>query len=584
MSNIDWERVKTDWVKENQDIHPIVLQHLYNQGVTLDKVTSVLNPDYELQLYDWRLLPDINKTVNRIITAINDNDKVLVFTDYDADGIPGAAILDTFFKKIGFTNYSLQTPNRNVDGFGLKPQHVEKAVKDEVNLLITIDCGSASGLAIEIANHNNIEVIVTDHHEVPDLNLEEQPYAMVNPMRTDSEYTFSQICGAFVVFKLVQGLITEGKKQKLSWMDGINEGWEKWLLDLVAIATVGDMMPLIDENRTATYFGLKVLNQTRNYGLRALIDNAKLTRGEINTTDISFRIAPRINAASRMGHGDKALELLTADNPVTAGNLALELEKLNNERRKVVTQMVKTAHKELGKVEDFNGSVVAIGKPDWLPGTCGLLASRLVEKYGVSAFVWGRGPGKELKGSCRAAGGDNVYQILQTVGDKAFKTFGGHVDAGGFVLKTDKAHELQNLLTSARDETSDHKLETIAYEPETDETSNFIPVQPADITIDILHSLAILEPTGHQFSAVVFKLDLKILQDTVLVSQFGKNNEHLKLLINSQLSGIKWRTKASDYNLSEGALEIDLVILASLEYDSYSQGPRLLIQDIKAAK
>ena len=272
--NKDWESIKQEWCQTHSDVDPIVLEHLYNHAVTLEEVAHILQPNYEEGLHDPSLLPDIDKAATRLLAAMAADETILVFTDYDADGLPGAAIVDTFFKKIGYENYALQTPDRNVDGFGLKPQHVQRALESGVDLILTIDCGSASIEALRLANQHQLDVIVTDHHEVPPLDADTTPFALVNPMSKESNYPYPHICGAVVAFKLVQYLITVGKNEASS-IQSLNEGWDKWLLDLAAIATVGDMMPLLDENRVIVSYGLKVLNQTRNYGLRALIDSAK---------------------------------------------------------------------------------------------------------------------------------------------------------------------------------------------------------------------------------------------------------------------------------------------------------------------
>lgn len=578
--DLNWEHSKDVWLSKYPDNHELVLQHLFLQGVELDDVERVLRPDYETGLHDWSLLPDIQIAIDRILEAIVNDEKVLVFTDYDADGIPGAAIIDTFFKKIAFKNYDIKTPDRNVDGFGLKELHVNQAIKDKVELIITIDCGSASGAAIELANANNINVIVTDHHEVPKLSDAEKPLAMVNPMSPQSKYPYPAICGALVVFKLVQGLIITGKKLDLDEFTGIVEGWDKWLLDLAAIATVGDMMPLLNENRVITQYGLKVLNQTRNYGLKALIEKTKLKSGEIGATDIAFRIAPRINAASRMGQGELALQLLTADDRAVANQIADELEKLNNDRRNTVTQMLKQAHKKLGKPEDFTEVVVAIGDPAWLPGTCGLLASRLVEEYNVSAFVWGRGPGTALKGSCRAYGSDNIYKIMTVTDDSAFDSYGGHVGAGGFVLKTDKAHELTNILTESIEVVSKDVKPTDDKDKDSFSETDAILITTDQISLDVIDGLSQLEPTGNQFPAPLFELEFKNNYADVVVSRFGKNNEHLKLQLTPNLSAIQWRTGFGIKDFPNGHPNKGFQVIGSIEYDSYSRSPRVLISEI----
>lgn len=562
---------------KSSQINPILLKYFESQGFSSKDIDKLQSPDYSLDLHDPELLPGIALAVPRIWQAMITNQKILVFADYDADGLPGAAILATFFSKIGFDNYTAITPRRNVEGFSLKPLHVEQAIIEGVNLLITIDCGSNAHEAIQLAIENNIDVIVTDHHEVdsvasPEINI--QPLAIINPKVSNSAYPFKELCGSGVIFKVVQALVRSPQKPPNI---NIGDGWDKWLLDLVAVATIGDMVSLRDENRTMVIYGLKVLNQTRNHGLRALIDVCGLERGTICADDVSFRIAPRINAASRMGFETLALDLLIADNPLIANRLAAELEKLNDQRKNIVTNMVKQSHKRLGDPLDHTLPLVIIGDPDWLPGMCGLLASRLSEEYQCPAFVWGRGESELLKGSCRSFGGVDVYQLMKKASE-IFINFGGHVGAGGFSISPHLAHELEGCLIKAMDTTD--TMEEITPGNESP-LINVIDISLSDVDNNLLESINFFEPYGPDFPRPLFR----IISKKTIVTSFGKRKEHLKLTLKDQFSGqeiqaIKWQSDPDKLGLEIGEFNEAIEVIGALEIDSYTNKPRLNIQSV----
>jgi len=258
-----------------------------------------------------------------------------------------------------------------------------------------------------------------------------------------------------------------------------------------------------------------------------------------------------------------------ATDPLIANRLASELEGLNNERKKIVTQMLKQAHKKIGPASDFDPNVLSVGDAGWLPGMCGLLASRLVEEYGVSAFVWGRGPSSVIKGSCRASGSDNVYKIMSALPENLVASFGGHVGAGGFVLNQDQVHSLQDELEAAKslqsqDNPNDKKFDTRVI----------IDTAQDDLNAELLKTIETLAPYGKDFPRPSFRL-----QSKVKFQQFGKNNEHLKLIISQNLSGIMWRTVVADLDL-DGQVDTELNIIGELEYDSYAKSPRLQVSEI----
>src|SRR3989344_3154061 len=398
-------------VKEEFKFYPELLgQLLFSRGIeTREEAEKFLRPDYYRDIHDPFLMKDMDKVVDRILRAIRTNEKILIYSDYDADGIPGAVVLYDFFKKINFENFENYIPHRHDEGYGLNIEAVEKFVEQNFNLIITIDCGIKDIKEIELAQKNNIDVIVTDHHIVGEILP--PAYAILNPKQNDCNYPDKNLAGAGVVFKLVQALIKKGNFE-------IREGWEKWLVDMVGLATISDMVSLKGENRVYSYFGLQVLRKSPRHGLVHLLREIKVDQKNLNEDDIAFMITPRINAASRMGEPIRAFELLSARDIETAGSLAKHLDEINKERKTLVSTIVKEANKKLK--ERNLSDVIVVGSPKWNPGVSGLVASSLVEKHQRTCFVWGRGGDGEIKGSCRSCGIIDVVELMNAVEDGIF--------------------------------------------------------------------------------------------------------------------------------------------------------------------
>src|SRR3989344_2602323 len=325
----------------------LLRQLLVGRGVTnQDEAEKFLTPDYERDLHDPFLMLDMGRAVGRIRRAVRDGERIAIFADYDADGVPGAVVLASFFRQIGFDNFSVYIPDRHDESYGLNVQALASLAAAGVKLVITVDCGITDVAAVKEANRLGLEAIITDHHLVPETLP--PAYAIINPKRLNDQYPYKMLCGAGVAFKLVQGLVQFLWKSDIhgSWISDFHQvkpGWEKWLLDLVAIATVSDLAPLTGENRVLVHFGLKVLRRTPRLGLRALFRGLKLTPEFITEDDIGFLIGPRLNSASRMSHGDEAYALLTAEDEVEADRLARHLEEKNQERRARVVAILGAA-------------------------------------------------------------------------------------------------------------------------------------------------------------------------------------------------------------------------------------------------
>jgi single-stranded-DNA-specific exonuclease len=338
---------KTNSANESLKAYPELMQSLliYRGIDTAEKAEVFLNPDYE-KLHDPFLLKDMDKAVERILQAIKNEEKILIYSDYDADGIPAAVVMHDFFKLIGYSYFEIYIPHRHNEGYGLHLEAVESFVDKDIKLIVTLDCGIVDHHEVNRANELGIDVIITDHH-VPGKTLPEA-YAVINPKRSDCDYPYDMLCGSGVAFKLVQALLSKYPTLERRGRVGegvVKPGQEKWLLDMVGIATLSDMVPLQGENRIFAHYGLKVLRKSRRPGFQKLLSLMKMNQRYITEDDVGFMITPRINAASRMGIPTDAFHLLSTTDEVRGDELARHLDHINNERKGLVASTVKEIKK-----------------------------------------------------------------------------------------------------------------------------------------------------------------------------------------------------------------------------------------------
>jgi single-stranded-DNA-specific exonuclease len=543
---------------ENSELlkeYPALLAHLlYDRGIrTKEEADRFLQPNFERDTYDPMLLHDMEKACVRIYEALEAQEKIVIYSDYDCDGIPGAVLLFDFFKKINYTNVSVYIPDRHSEGYGLHTEAVKRFVEEKVSLLITIDLGISNNESIAQATASGITVIVTDHHEPP----EELPraYALVNPKL--GSYPDTMLCGAGVAFKLVQALL---KKYRAVW--GIHEGWEKWLLDMAGLATLSDMVPLVNENRTLAYFGLKVIARNKRLGLQALFDELMLDPARLTEDDITFMVTPRINAASRMDTPLRAFELLSSDNLAQAKERAKLLAGINDERKIHVANAMKEVHTVLGKREEV--PIIVIGNINWRVGVLGLIASKIVEHYNKPAFVWGMEGSTTIKGSCRSDGSIDVVTLMRA-SQKVFLDFGGHILAGGFSINHESIHLLESALLE-----NHHQ----ALREGSENNAVYFPMQLSEVTTRTYELVASLAPFGLGNEKPVFAFSDVVIAS---VKQFGKEKNHLELLLSDTKIKVKAIAFFSDKNsfsveAKEGAT---CTVAATLE-QSFFRGKREL--------
>lgn len=537
---------------------PLTRQLLRARNITTaEEAELFLNPNWERDTHDPFLMKDMQKVVDRVFRAIKDEELIALWSDYDMDGIPGAVALYDFFRVIGYENIVHYTPHRNKDGFGLNTQGVDELVQQGVGLIITIDCGTADVAHVAYAKTKNIDVVITDHH-LPQETLPDA-YAILNPKQTDCSYQEEMLCGAGVVFKLVQALLVHLSTAEEVNLKSPHAGWEKWLLDMVGMATVADMVPLLGENRTFAYYGLMVLRKSRRPGLHALLKKARTNQRSLTEDDIAFTIAPRINAASRMGHARDAFKLLASTDAVEAGVLAEALDRINNERKTVVATMKREIKRRIEK----NGepqAVIVLGNPEWKPSLLGLVASSLIEDYNRPVFLWGREGGLGIKGSCRSDGTCSVFELMASVRER-FTEFGGHAYSGGFSLEEEQVHTLGTAL-------SESYLRLVESETHHERFYDEV-LTPDSVTWGLYREVAKFAPFGQGNQKPLFLFRNVVVRD---VRMFGKGSEHLELSFErgdgSTVKAISFFTNADSFDF---VLEknMTLTFVAHLEVSNF---------------
>lgn len=426
----------------------IVAHLLFHRGITDAGVADTfLMPSYDAHVHDPFLLKDAERAAERFISAIQKGERIAIYSDYDADGIPAAVMFDDFLKRIGYANYTIYIPHRHNEGFGVNEDAVEQLATDGVKLMITLDCGISDVEPVKRANERGIHVIITDHHEPP--AVLPPAFAIIDHKQADCEYPDKHICGSGVGFKLIQAIIKKAKHLAYA-LGNLKDGHEKWLLDMVGIATLSDMVPLTGENRVFARYGLSVLRKSPRKGLMRLLAKLKMNQAHLTEDDIAFMITPRINAASRMGVPMDAFKLLAADNDTDAEFYATHLDEINNERKGIVAALVKEIKKTVReRYGETIPSVIVLGNPDWKPSLLGLAANSCAEEFDRPVFLWGRDGDDVIKGSCRSEGKSNVVEIMRGIPSETFLQFGGHKHSGGFAVANERVHFLEKELNEA---------------------------------------------------------------------------------------------------------------------------------------
>lgn len=488
----------------------LTLQLLWDRKLKTQKaIDEFFNPDYNEDLHDPFLMKGMKKAVERIEKALKNKEKITIFGDYDADGVCGTAILSETLNALGI-NPDTYIPDRNKEGYGLNLKAVKEVAAKKTGLIITIDCGITDVEEIKLANKLGIDVIVVDHHEVPD----KVPLAVsiVNPRQKGEKYPFRELAAAGVAFKVAQALL-RGK---------VSEGWEKWLLDLVAIATVADMMPLVGENRTLVKYGLVVLAKTKRLGLQELMKTARITKVDAYT--LGYVLGPRLNAAGRMEHANTAYELLITKLKEEAETIARRLNEKNQERQKLTNRIIKEAE---GRLDLEKAKMIFEGDKNWLIGVVGLIAGRLANRYYRPTVIFQKMKDK-TKGSARSIPSFNIVEAIGMC-QELLEDFGGHPGAAGFTVSNKNLKKFKEKLLKIADK-------KIKEEDLIPLLNIDLELESEELSFEVYEEIQKLAPFGEENPSPLFLMrGLKIVN----LRGVGNNGNHLKCYLAGKTRGFQ---------------------------------------------
>lgn len=518
------QRPPADFLEKFPEFPDFVLNLLWNRGLKSQKeIDEFFNPDYKEDVGDPFLLKGIPEAVARIKSAVAKKEKIVIFGDYDADGVTSSAMLKIFLHDCGLES-TVYIPDRvGREGHGLSEKKIRDFISEDFDLLITVDCGTSNFDEIQIAKDAGLETIIIDHHIAP----EKIPpaVALINPKRADETYPFIHFSSAGLVFKLIQALMKEMSESLTNNGVKFVPGREKWFLDLVAISTVADWMPLLGENRTLVRYGLYVLAQTKRPGLKELmkiaglkpIVNSKILKTNLNSESLAFAIVPRINAAGRMDHADVSLNLLTAENEEDIKNFIAKLEKNNNDRKEISGRVIDEVEKRISGYDELSSIIFEFSK-DWPVGVLGIVSGRLAKKYQRPAFIGSEGE-KEAIFSVRSVRDLNIVEVLRKT-EHLFQHFGGHASAAGMTVSNELLAELEIKLRDV--------VETDFVKEEIDSPEIDYELKPEDIGWQLYDWLDRFEPFGEKNPKPVFLMKNLSVRD---IRTMGGDSQHLRLVL-----------------------------------------------------
>ena len=552
--NLDNEKVE-ELVKKRH-ITNLLASILVNRGIIDgEKINVFLNPTRK-DFYNPFLMPDMEIAVKRIVKAIENKEKIMIYGDYDADGITSITVLKKYLNEIGLKTGEY-IPNRLNEGYGLNKDAISKIYNDGYKLMITVDCGISGLEEVDYANSLGMEIIITDHHE-PAEKLPEA-IAVIDAKRKDNKYPFNQLAGVGVVFKLIQAISTELKLEEKEYLK---------YLDLVCIGTISDIVPLVDENRVIAKLGLKLIEKTKNIGLKTLLNIADLKK--IDSNAISFGVAPRINACGRMGFQEEALQLFLTEDSGEATKIAKRLVQFNQERQAKEKQIFEEVIEKIEK-DDKDKKCIVLAEENWHHGVIGIVTSKITEIYYKPSILICL-EGDKGKGSGRSVPGFDLYTALTKCSDYIEK-FGGHSMAIGITIKKENFEKLKEAIEKYAQESN---------------ISDIMPIINIDkeinlknINIEEVKSLELLEPFGEANKMPLFLLrNLKI--DSIRALSGGK---HLKLTLKQDNNivdaiGFNMGDLSKEYLLGD---KVDVV--GTIEINSFGNKENIQInlKDIRKA-
>lgn len=542
-------------IEKSFNISKLVASIIAGKGLKTDEEIEVFLHPRRTDFHNPFLMPDMEKAANRIVEAIKNNEKVAIYGDYDVDGITSSTVLHRFLKDRGL-NTNIYIPNRLCEGYGLNAEEIKKIAEEGHTLMITVDCGITGKAEVELAKSLGIDTIVTDHHEPP----EELPeaIAVVDCKRKDNKYQFRELAGVGVAFKLTQAI---------SKILNLKEEENLKYLDIVCVGTISDIVPLVDENRTISKLGLMLLNQTKNVGLKVLLESIGYKK--IDSTAVSFGIAPRVNACGRMGHERVALELFLTDDVKRARELAKELNDFNTKRQEIEKRIFEEALEQIKNGQEEKNPCIILRKENWHHGVIGIVSSKITEMYFKPSILMAI-EGEDCKGSGRSIPGFDIHEALEKC-NKNIKQFGGHSMAIGITVES---ANFEAFKSSVLNYAKEKHIEDIVPVLNIDEK-----LQLKDITMKDVRDLALLEPFGEANKPPLFQIN-NVKIETIRTLSEGK---HLKMDIKDDNTkfgtiGFNLGSLANEYKIGD---KID--IAGYLEINSFGgrDGIQINIKDIK---
>ncbi len=506
------------------NLHPVANRMLANRELlSREEIEAFFNPSWETGLHDPMLFRQMPEAVARIFSALEKNERIVVHGDYDADGVTGSSVILSTLKEIGshVGAHAMRTdrhvesyiPHRDKEGYGLNAKTVNLLAEQGTKLVITVDCGIANVEEVALAKSLGMEVIVVDHHQfgetLPDGIL-------IHPRLPGESYPFPHLAAVGVSFKLASALIAEARKRNLA----IQDGWEKWLLDFVSIATVTDMVQLVGENRVLETYGLKVLNKTRRPGMQRLIQISGCELGKLDTQSVGFSLGPRINAAGRMDHASLALKLMLAESEEEASVLAAQLEGHNKDRQTATKGMLEEAE---AQEADATSPLLVFWNENWSPALVGLVAGKFMERYGKPVIAIGK-HGDHWIGSGRSFTGYDITAAVKRAGEGILTRSGGHVQACGFSFDDDSQLQLfvERLVEDARKSLKlEECIPILSIEAE---------LALDEVTWQLVETINRFEPFGEGNRKPIFaSKKLKVISSDLM----GQTKKHVRCLLGS---------------------------------------------------
>ncbi len=527
------DKEKADLLTKGLGCNPILSNLLIGRGIdAIDHARFFLNPNFE-NLSDPFLLKDMDKAVKRIYTAITNREKILIFGDFDADGVTSTALLCEFLECCD-ANISWYIPHRIKEGYSLQVDHIKNAVNQDIDLIITVDCGVSSHDAVEKANHEDIDIIITDHHE-PDTNLP-LAHAVINPKREDCSAGLDYLAGVGVAFFLVMALRKFLRDQNF-WEEIVEPNLSNYL-DLFTIGTIGDMVPLIHANRILCIAGLKKIKQGVRPGLQSIAKICRLDLNKIDSDDISFKIVPRINAAGRMSHARICVSQLINTDTISADKTASLLDQLNVKRQKVEQEIVNEIEQIILRTPDLlHKKLLFLWNDNWNPSVLGIAASRLAKKYYCPVILLSSDKDKAV-GSGRSINNINIYKALHK-NESLLEKYGGHKMACGLTLKTSHLVTLYKNLNQYLEET----CSTQDFQK-----TKFIDavLEFKDINFDLAKEVDQLRPFGMANPEPVFLSRQIHVKSSYLIA-----NKHRKMVLEDSSSSNNSQVEAFHFNVDD---------------------------------